>query len=234
MLHQAGLDLGTNLLGAGPSNPYGHFEDIDVIATHDAALAAHNLTWKHAIACPRPAGTLAADIASFVHNRQTSATPGSIWGVKDPRLCLFLPEWLAADPDAHVVAVVRRPGAAIASLHRRHARRYIDTRRVDPTDLAFWKDPDLGLRLWIHYYEQLIASLPANAYVIDFDDRSAIEQLPSTVARLWNLPLRANEHTSLDPALGLSGGDAIEVRDLALISAAEELWVNLPFSSNLA
>lgn len=229
VLQRAGLDLGQNLLGAGPSNPYGHFEDLDVIDSHDAALAAHGLTWKDPTPCPRPAGRLAEDLATFVNHRNASTPAGTVWGVKDPRLCLFLPEWLAAAPDAHVVAVVRQPGAAISSLHRRHARRYVDTRKVDVTDLAFWQDPDLGLRLWIHYHEQLLAALPEDGVVVDFDDRSTIDRLPQVLQGLWNVPLTLSNESVLDPHLGRQLSEPVEVRDVSLINTAEALWGKLPF-----
>lgn len=223
VLHRAGLDLGDDLLGAEPSNPHGHYEDVTVIAAHDAALAAHDLTWKDAAPCPLPSTTLRSDIAAFVSSRSHSA----LWGVKDPRMCLFLGEWLAAIPHARVLVVARRPGAAIASLHRRHVRRSVDTRRVDATDLNFWKDPDLGLRLWIHYHEQLLAFLPKDSVVVDFDNRSTIEQLPSMLRQRWGLPFVSVDANRLDPELG-GAGDAIEVRDLALLALAQETWAKLP------
>ncbi len=228
VLQRAGLDLGNNLLGAEPSNPYGHFEDLDVIASHDAALAAHGLTWKDTTTCPRPAGRLAEDIATFVERRNATTPVGSTWGVKDPRLCLFLPEWLAATPNAHVVVVVRQPGAAITSLHRRHARRYVDTRQADPTDLAFWQDPDLGLRLWIHYHEQLLTALPENAIVVDFDDRPTIEHLPQVLHDHWDVELETSTEVALDPNLGTRQSEPVEVRDVALIREAESVWGKLP------
>jgi len=37
---EAGFDMGARLLAAGPGNPGGHFEDLDFLELHDAALAA--------------------------------------------------------------------------------------------------------------------------------------------------------------------------------------------------
>ncbi len=228
VLQHRGLDLGTNLLGAEPSNPYGHFEDIDVIAMHDAALAAHDLTWKSPTPCPRPAGSLTDDIARYIEQR--TSTPHDLWGIKDPRLCLFLGQWLTALPQAKVVVVVREPGAAIDSLHRRHAQRYVDTRHSDPTDLAFWQDPDLGLRLWIHYHEQLLAALPGTSVVVNFEDRSGIEALPQTLNDRWGLPFRTGDVSQLDADLGRRPSKPIEVRDGSLIDSALDVWGKLLIS----
>lgn len=226
-LHNAGLHLGDDLLGAEPANPYGHFEDIHAIELHDNALARHGLTWKSPIGNTQLHDPLLhTDINTLVSHRTNADLP---WGIKDPRLCLFLEPWLTAAPHANVVVVIRRPGDAIASLHRRHARRLVDTRRVDPSDLAFWQDPDLGLRLWVHYHEQLLNHLPTaeRVHVVNFADRSAIENLPATVHEKWDLPLRPNSTTALDPELGGTATTTIEVRDTELLTMARHLWDKL-------
>ena len=125
----------------------------------------------------------------------------SRWGVKDPRLCLFLPEWLAADPDASIIFVVRPPGPAIASLHRRHIRRFVDTSGTDPGDLDFWKDPDLGLKLWCHYHEQALPVLRSHPtvtlieYGTDQTDRAIEEAIIAT-------GLTPDPNAALDAGLG--------------------------------
>jgi len=44
-LHMAGIDMGERLLGAMPSNPYGHFEDRDFIEMNDQILQAAGGSW---------------------------------------------------------------------------------------------------------------------------------------------------------------------------------------------
>ena len=228
-LRNAGLDLGTNLLGAEPSNPYGHFEDVEVISAHDAALRSRGLTWKATTVCNRPLPALRSHIASYAAARSQQVAQGSSWGIKDPRLCLFLDEWLDLCPEAVVVVVFRAPGDAISSLHRRHAQRYVDSHHIDPSDLAFWQNPDLGLQLWIHYHEQLLASLPTSAKVhaIDFANRDSILQAPTALRDAWGIALETSNEETLDPTLGTSGASTIEIRDLSLISHAEALWRRL-------
>ena len=45
LLHRAGLFLGYELLEALPSNPYGHFEDREVVFLHQDILADNELSW---------------------------------------------------------------------------------------------------------------------------------------------------------------------------------------------
>ena len=42
----SGLHLGDDLLGSEPSNPYGHYEDNEVIAIHQTLLDVNGLDWK--------------------------------------------------------------------------------------------------------------------------------------------------------------------------------------------
>src|SRR5687767_12826738 len=45
LLNRAGLFLGDDLIGAHPTNPYGHFEDRDFTRFHDALLADNQRSW---------------------------------------------------------------------------------------------------------------------------------------------------------------------------------------------
>ncbi len=226
-LHTAGLHLGDELLGAEAANPYGHFEDVDVIAAHDAALARAGLTWK-SWADPRPAadGELRDWIEALVRRRGRSGRP---WAIKDPRLCLFLGEWLAASPSAKVIVVFRRPADAVASLHRRHVRRFVDTRGIDPSDRSFWETPDLGVRLWLHYHEQLLAQLSSadRMVAVNFADRKVIEELPAMLSQQWDIPVTTTDPVLLDPALGGETTTNIEVRDPSLITRTRHIWDQL-------
>lgn len=228
-LHAAGLHLGDDLVGAEPSNPYGHFEDEHVVALHDEALAEHGLTWK-STEPPGPLSSAISDrIARIVDEREAT---GRAWGLKDPRLCLFLPDWLAACPESFVLVVIRRPDEVVASLHRRHAQRWVNTRHVDPSDITFWQTPDLGLGLWVYYYERLLmalAELPDPQRAICFDwnaTPSRASSLVSDVEAAWNLGLH-RATTLRDTNLGNEASVPIEVRDPLLIDKAERVWSHL-------
>ncbi len=44
LLRQAGLFIGDELLDANSSNPYGHFEDREIVTLYDQSLADNDLT----------------------------------------------------------------------------------------------------------------------------------------------------------------------------------------------
>lgn len=222
--HRAGLDLGDDLLGATPGNPHGHFEDRTAVAMHDALLDDAGLTWKSVTAVPRPIDAGRRNtLQAFVSERTHS---GKLWGIKDPRLCLLLDEWTTAAPMAKVIVIIRRPGESIRSLHMRHSRRHVVTRGVDSSDLEFWRTPDLGVALWVHYHRELLASLPSteNIHVVNFADRASIDQLVPTVSKRWGLDLDTSQIPRLDPRLGHDHVDPIDVRDPSLLTEATELW----------
>lgn len=116
LLWEAGLHMGT-LLPAGPDNPRGFFESVDVLAVHEAMLAAQERDWT----CPphrldlntvdlEPLRKVAADLAAA----------GRPWGVKDPRLLFLLPAWVEVLPALRIIGVLRHPAAAAASLTARN------------------------------------------------------------------------------------------------------------------
>lgn len=232
MFHAAGVDLGQKLLGSEPANPYGHFEDLEVVELHDTFLARAGKTWKSAGAngapvAPEPfSEQSAAELRSLIDQRRAS---GVLWGAKDPRLCLYLDRWLGVVPDARVVVVVRRPDEAIRSLHMRHSRRHVETRGVDRSDLDFWREPDLALELWVHYHERLLSAIGAarEPHFVDFNDRKSLERLVPTIAARWDIDLSGTTLPSLDPHLGRSTGLTVEVRSTRLLAEATEVWSGL-------
>jgi len=224
MFHAAGVHLGDTLLGAEPSNPYGHFEDLDVVTLHDTFLESSGHTWKSTQSATESLDEDSKDqLRSLIDQRTRSRR---LWGVKDPRLCLFLAEWLSIVPNAHVVVVIRRPDQAIRSLYMRHARRHVDTRGIDPSDLDFWREPDLGLQLWVHYHRLLLRSLTADTSVhfVDFSDRDSVQNIVSTVASRWRLELDTTKVPPLDAGLGQSTVAPVEVRSAELLDEAHAVW----------
>lgn len=219
ILHGAGLDLGPDLLGADPVNPYGHFEDQAVIALHDAALESGGHTWKSTDRLDDRAFVLAR-ITDYVAKRQRSGSRS--WGIKDPRACLFLDEWLTVIPGAHVVFVIRPPGPAIASLHRRHTRRFIDTAGIDPSDLAFRRDPDLGLKLWCHYHEQALPALQRHGATTVVNYAAPTELGNALHGLCLDQGLNPDPEIQLDPTLGQQA--TAWVHDASLHDRARSLW----------
>ena len=105
LLHRAGLFLGDELLEALPSNPYGHFEDNEVVALHHQILADNDMTWL----VDEPFVPV-VDERRWQQMRQLVEcrnTEHRLWGFKDPRACLFLALWKYLLPNAKVLLVYR-------------------------------------------------------------------------------------------------------------------------------
>jgi hypothetical protein len=133
----AGVSVGERLMGSGPGNEAGHFEDLDFYEFHQRALAGNGLSAEGftADALPLVSDVLHAEAEALVARRRDR---GGIWGWKDPRTVLFLDFWAELLPDARYVFVFRRPGEVVDSFFR----------RGDPT---FVFHPLLAAQVWLHY-----------------------------------------------------------------------------------
>ena len=96
ILFRFGIFMGKNFLGIHASNPFGHFEDQNVIDLNDQILAAAGGSWKDppgSEAILNQADKFRKEIISLI-----AAMPSGTWGWKDPRLSitieLFLPYYL--------------------------------------------------------------------------------------------------------------------------------------------
>lgn len=138
----AGLDLGPEMLGASPSNPAGHFEDLGFLAFHRRALEALGLCTDGYTDSAR--GTVPAHLEPEARDLLAARTrPGVAWGWKEPRTTLFLDFWQDRIPDARHVFVFRRPWEVADSLFRRG-------------DDIFALNPAFALDVWTHYNRRII------------------------------------------------------------------------------
>lgn len=224
LFHSAGLFLGDDLLGAEPSNPHGHFEDNEVISIHNDILEINGLDWK----VDAPIDPYVSDehwrrIDTFVRQRRNGAQP---WGFKDPRVCLFLPLWQHVMPDAHVLAVFRRPGEAIRSLHMRHSRQHVLFGGREQPHTDFWTRQDLGVRMWLAYHRALLEALPTDDQVhfVEFGDREAVSGVVESVSTRFGLRLHEPDGSVVDPQLGQTNVAPIQVVDQSLVSEVDAMW----------
>jgi sulfotransferase family protein len=119
ILIRHGVDMGTRLLSGDPSNPSGHFEDLDFVDVHKRILADHDAPvylqsmrkWNYHSRHHQSAKQIISD-------RMDNRMP---WGWKDPRTCLFVPFWLEHMPCdlCTFVILVRDYSAVVESLLRR-------------------------------------------------------------------------------------------------------------------
>jgi len=109
VLHHLGVFVGSRLVGADETNPYGHFEDCDFLQLN-AALLRQDLT--HAEWSRR--------VQLLIAKRRAL---GIAWGWKDPRTCNLLREYLAFFSDPIFVRCVRAPDHIEASVVRAYYER---------------------------------------------------------------------------------------------------------------
>lgn len=143
LLQSAGLFLGDRLLGGDPTNPSGHFEDLEFLDFHRRLLAAHGMSVDGFVAgvrIERFPGWAGREAADLVASRWSVPGP---WGWKDPRTTLFLEAWHDIVPEARYLFVFRPPWEVVDSLFR----------RGDP---AFARNPAFALQLWAEYNSRLL------------------------------------------------------------------------------
>jgi hypothetical protein len=160
LLHSAGLFVGDELLGAMPSNPYGHFEDREVLELHRAVLNRHGDDWQW----DEPfAFHIGADhwetMRRFVAKRDREH---ATWGFKDPRVCLFMGAWKYLMPDAKAIIVYRDPGECVRSMESRQSSEYFSGKGDAKRHLRFFTEPDHGLKLWDSHNRALVAYAEAH------------------------------------------------------------------------
>lgn len=155
LLHAAGLFVGDDLLGARPSNPYGHFEDREVMDLHKSVLHGHGTNWQ--VDAPRLFHLDAVHwsrMQDFVGRRDAVHEN---WGFKDPRVCLFLGAWKHVMPQAKFVMVYRDPADCVRSMETRQASDHLWGSGNSDHHLRFFREPDHGLRLWDTHNRAMIA-----------------------------------------------------------------------------
>jgi len=126
LLNLHGAHLGDDLLPAGHDNPSGFWELREAVAIHERLLAGLGMAWDDPRALPAAwVGTDAAsrateEIGALID--QTFAGQ-ALWGVKDPRLCRFVPVWSRAmrerGIEPHAILVARHPAEVANSLQAR-------------------------------------------------------------------------------------------------------------------
>ena len=218
-----GFFLGHDLLGAAPSNPYGHFEDREVVTIHERLLRDNGVTWQvDRPLLPAVRASAWDQIERFVATRRSEHL---FWGFKDPRVCLFLGLWRHVMPEAKLLAVYRPYWSSVRSLHRRHASQHAQGLPPAESHLRFFREPDLALRMWINHNRALIRecrSFPETSMMVRFDRLADGYPLLERLRRQWNLPLRETGQAPrlFDPA-ATESGSRIEVLDPELLSQAD-------------
>jgi hypothetical protein len=229
LLHRAGLFVGEDLLDAEDSNPYGHFEDREVLAIHRDILGDSGADWALAATIPffiREERW--AEMASFVARRQSHHKD---WGFKDPRTCLFLGAWKYLLPDSRFVLVYRHPSDCARSLRRRQAEEYFSGRGNAASHLRFFRELDHAFKMWDVYNRHLIAFARAHVddcLVLPFERLSDEYPLIRAVNRRFGIELEEVPTVAVfDPTVVTDSPHALPVYGGRVRARVAETWRDL-------
>ena len=226
LLNRAGLFLGYELLEALPSNPYGHFEDREVVTLHNQLLADSEQTWM----VGEPFLPVVSErrwqrMRQIIERRNTEQ---ALWGFKDPRACLFLMLWKYLLPDAKVLIVYRHFSASTYSLGQRHSSDLFQGRGNELMHRRFWEEPDLALRMWLVHNKALLAFARAyleDTLVISIDMIRDGFPLVWALNRRWRLGLMEVPIAEVfDPSVTTGRIDTQRVSDRGLIGETMATW----------
>jgi hypothetical protein len=229
LLHRAGLFVGDELIGAVPSNPYGHFEDREFMRLHEAILADNGRNWQVGTPfVPRISRPRWLSAQRLVHRRRLHHR---VWGFKDPRTCLFMEMWRHLMPGARVLIVFRSAVDSAYSLERRHTTQYFAREGPAENHLRYFKEPDLALRMWIVHNRALLRfarAHPDDVLAISFETLARGYPLVSLLEERWSLGLEPTPTMQVfDPTVTRSRSYPMAVADPAMVEAAMSIWEEL-------
>jgi GT2 family glycosyltransferase/glycosyltransferase involved in cell wall biosynthesis len=228
-LHRCGLFAGYDLIGGNDSNKYGHFEDREIVRTHDWILAANQASWMvaepFAPVLEPEHWTRLGDIIA----QRDAEYP--VWGFKDPRVCNFLVQWKCLLPDAKVLMVFRNPCESIHSLHRRHAHELLKKKGNPEVHRRFFKEPDLALRMWNVHNAALIAfarAHPGDVLVVHHGTFKQEFPLAAKLNELWDLGLGSVAVSAVyDESLTRLSPVRARTTSAELVDEALDIWRTL-------
>jgi hypothetical protein len=226
LLQRAGLFLGYELLEALPSNPYGHFEDREIVDLHQRILADNERTWlvdKPFLPVVNPSRW--QKMRQIVERRNTEHR---LWGVKDPRMCSFMMLWKYLMPDAKVLLVYRHFSESTISLGKRHSSDLLSGAVNQHIHRRFWVEPDLALRMWLTHNNALLAfarAYPEDTLVVSLDMIRDGFPLVWAIEERWNLGLEDVPVAEVfDPTAAAKRPGRQPVSDRRLIGKVDETW----------
>jgi hypothetical protein len=227
LLHRAGLFLGHDLMGASFSNPHGHFEDIEVYDLHEQILADNGQTWM----VSEPFLPLITEshwqrMEQIIQRRNAEH---SLWGFKDPRVCLFMMVWKHLLPNARVLLIYRHYSDTTYSLGRRQSTELFSNPR-GPARLysRFWEEPDLALRLWLMHNELLLTfarTYPEDTLAMSLDMVQNGFPVIRAINQRWGLGLEEVPASQVfDPTVTERRPGKQPVSDRSLIARVDATW----------
>lgn len=131
----------------------------------------------------------------------------SPWGIKDPRLCVLLPLYLAIFPEARVIHIRRNPNDVAASLHERERARGGPSHGFD-----HWKALNSEYVGRVHAYAsrchayheleyEALCTTPGDTFrrVLDFLDLPFTDHTPSLLAKVTSSRIGSYQRLQQQP-----------------------------------
>ena len=226
ILHRAGLFVGYELLEAMPSNPYGHFEDKEVVDLHQDVLADNGLNWQVTETfLPVVGEPRWRRMRGMIERRNAEH---AVWGFKDPRVCVFMMPWKYLMPDAKVLLVYRHFSESTYSLGRRHSADLLMNRGNPRAHRRFWEEPDVALRMWLVHNEALVSfarAHPQDTLTVSLESIRNGFPLVRAVNERWDLKLDDVSTAEVyDPSISSRRARRQPVCDRRLIGRTLDVW----------
>ena len=221
LLHDAGLFIGDDLLGGNDSNYRGHFEDLEVIDFHERLLSNVGESWQveHEFA-PALFDVDWEWLVRFGARRGVKRA----WGFKDPRVCLFLPQWARVFPEMRLLYVYRPCVECVQSMKRRAARDIARNHDVR-NNRRFWEVPDLAVRIYLAYAHMALRFLDTfqgKYRVLALQDLMTGMDLTTELKNHWGYALHDLSVRDVFDASAMSERDANEmIGDETLLTAVD-------------
>jgi hypothetical protein len=242
-LYRCGLPIGEKLFPADVGNVQGHFEDTDFLEMHRRFLVKRDCPDTGFTDHPFPKLTLRekAQVKDLIG---VKTAENDAWGWKDPRTCLFLDTYDELLPSAFYLFIVRDFHSTVNSLLAReykvHMKKFRTKRGLSrlkwilfkkkPIEKIYALQAEQFLRIWIHYYEQILniaRTLPEERYLfvnyasLAEDDKDVFNRISDE----WSFPLYYIPFTDVYKKELLSEVKNIEeyIHDKTLIEKAKRI-----------
>jgi tetratricopeptide (TPR) repeat protein len=242
MLCDAGLNMGDDLIEARIDNPNGFYEDLSAVKLHEKLLeeSGSSLMFYDEVKLPTMDKTVSR-LTPYVEKRYKQTM---VWGMKDPRACLFLDAWnKALGSDGYYVLIYRHWALCIQSLVNRHSKwllvNFPKKRELIKNMLALWSHPERAALMWISYNRRMLTFVKKHRKkVVLINHSSLLEGFP--IARVLNekadVSLKEKSSKIFNPSLLNDEVDAsiVEPFSKALISKLNALWDELNEMADVA
>lgn len=230
-LSNAGLCMGYDLMGANVNNLKGYFEDIPAVKLHENEFKKVGTDWQfHDEVTLKPQSDF---LTNYIKKRNTE---DEYWGVKDPRICLFLNDWHnTLDDNGYYFFVIRHWSSCIESLLNRQSRMLAyGLNEVTPnsTDIQFWLKPDLAAKMWLSYNKRLLSFAKAYPNITLISTQRALFEGANIIEEInhkFSFELNVNAKSPFDHSLfrDVSNKTIFEQTSYSLQQELNHVWSGL-------